>query len=241
MMGSHFWQGTWRGSAPAGEEHVRSREIVRHTGGIVRGKFPSRKNGRMVQHEGLLELDAIYLFEASPLIAGFREQPAAIRFADGTKLRKYTPDFEVTLMSGENVLVEVKPKAKLADPELDRKLKLLEDYFARRDQVFVVLTEEQLRLEPRQSNLRWVFHQAPRIYPQPLAIQVAVSSAAGAFPMSIRRATEVLGSAGVDPFSALLVGCLVCDLDRSVSLETLVQPPLEICHDWFRIAQTAEF
>jgi hypothetical protein len=35
----------------------------------MRGKFPSRKNGRMVHHEGLLELDAIYLFEASPLIA----------------------------------------------------------------------------------------------------------------------------------------------------------------------------
>lgn len=57
-MPINMWQGYWQGKAPSGIPHQRAREILRPTGGIVRGKFPSRKNGRMVQHEGLLELDA---------------------------------------------------------------------------------------------------------------------------------------------------------------------------------------
>lgn len=117
-MSSHKWQGTWRGQSPAGDTHQRSRIIVRPTGGIVRGKFPSRKNGRMIHHEGLLELDAIYLFEASPQIVRYREQPVTIKYPDGARLRRYTPDFELVLNTGEVVLIEVKPMRSLKDEEV---------------------------------------------------------------------------------------------------------------------------
>ena len=43
----------------------RAREVISPSGGIMRSKFPSRKNKRMVHCEGLLELDAAYLFEVS--------------------------------------------------------------------------------------------------------------------------------------------------------------------------------
>jgi hypothetical protein len=55
-MPINLWQGDWRGRNPNGNSHQRSREVIRHTGGIVRVKLPSRKNGRMVHNEGLLEL-----------------------------------------------------------------------------------------------------------------------------------------------------------------------------------------
>lgn len=132
-MPHHLWHGNWRGKIPDGDVHQRARTIIRPTGGIVRGKFPSRKNGRMVHHEGLLELDAIYLFEASPLIARFREQPITIQYPDGTRLRRYTPDFELVLATGEIVLVEIKPARRLAStdkgPPLRRpgKIRELED------------------------------------------------------------------------------------------------------------------
>ena len=119
-MASQLWQGTWLGRSPAGDQHRRSREVVRPTGGIVRGKFPSRKNGRMVHHEGLLELDAIYLFEASPQIVRYREQPVTIKYPDGARLRRYTPDFELVLTTGEVVLIEVKPMRSLKDDEVTR-------------------------------------------------------------------------------------------------------------------------
>lgn len=40
-MASNLWQGTWQGRSPAGDQHRRSREVVRPTGGIMRGKFPT--------------------------------------------------------------------------------------------------------------------------------------------------------------------------------------------------------
>ena len=94
---SKNWTGTWRGILPFGDNHLRAREVVKPTGTIMRGNFPSRKNGRMVQHEGLLERDAIYLFEASYRIKQYREQPITIHYPDGARLRRYTPDFELVL------------------------------------------------------------------------------------------------------------------------------------------------
>lgn len=98
-MTSLVWKGTWHGLARAWPAPPTCRTILRHTGGIVGSKFPSRKTGRMVHHEGLLELDAIYHFENSPLISAYTEQPETIQYPDDNRLRRYTPDFE--LFSGQ--------------------------------------------------------------------------------------------------------------------------------------------
>ena len=66
-MSANPWRGRWHGRTPAGDIHRRAREVISPSGGIVRGKFPSRKNGRMVHHEGLLELDAIYFLNPCSL------------------------------------------------------------------------------------------------------------------------------------------------------------------------------
>jgi len=141
----------------------RARKIVLPTGGIVRGKFPSRKNGRMVHHEGLLELDAIYLFEASSLIEKYRKQPETICYPDDTRIRRYTPDFELTLATGELVFIEVKPRRGLCDPEVRHKLDQVAQYLQRSEKSFVILDDETLRNEPRQSNVRAIYHGAPRV------------------------------------------------------------------------------
>lgn len=79
-MFDNAWNGKWQDGSPVGDHHERSRKIVRHTGITIRGKFPSRKNGRMVHHESLLELDAIYLFETFHRVREYREQPARINY-----------------------------------------------------------------------------------------------------------------------------------------------------------------
>ena len=231
-MSSTPWGGRWNGLLPAGDSHQRSRTIVRHTGGIVRGKFPSRKNGRMVHHEGLLELDAIYLFETSPRIVRFREQMPAIRYADGDRLRRYTPDFEVVLDTGELITVEVKPTRSLADAEVRHKIDCIRAYYRRREQAFVVLTEEVLRKEPRQSNLRWIYHQAPRVMPTQEAIRIALARIERNLPASLRQLSSLLKRHGVDPFSALLAGLLMCRLDLPVSMDTQVELNEENSHEW---------
>lgn len=235
-MSGNLWQGTWRGRAPAGDTHRRAREVISPSGGIVRGKFPSRKNGRMVHHEGLLELDAIYLFETSPRIAKYREQPPTIYYPDGARLRRYTPDFELILFTGEIVLVEVKPRRSLADDDVRHKLDCVVAHLQRSAQSFVILTDETIRQEPRQANLRAIYHQAARIPPACTALATALDRHRSQFPASMRRVRELLTERSVDPYSMLMAGLLRCELDEPVSTDTL----LYLCEDnndaWFCIA-----
>lgn len=235
-MSAHFWQGRWRGRGPAGDIHRRAREIISPSGGIMRGKFPSRKNGRMVHHEGLLELDAIYLFEASPRVARYREQPPTVHYPDGPKLRRYTPDFELLLVTGEILLIEVKPIRSLADSATRYKLDCVATHLRSRCTPFVILTDTSLRKEPRQSSLRWLYHQTPRLPPTAEAMRVALHKCRSHFPTSIKGASTVLADCGVDPYSLLFAGFLRCSLEAPVSLDTQVNLSKESGNDWFCIA-----
>lgn len=235
------WQGLWRGRTPSGDGHQRARTIVRPTGGIVRGKFPSRKNGRMVHHEGLLELDAIYLFEASPLIVRYREQPLTIRYADGARLRRYTPDFELLLQTGEVVLVEIKPERRLRAEDVRHTLDQIKEHMARSSVSFAVLTDQVIRCEPRLVNLKWIYHRAARVPPTSSALEVVLQRHITQFPTSISVACRLLGGSGTDPYSFLIAGQLQCDLSVPVTADTILTLRTEASHEWFRISQEHDF
>lgn len=100
----------------------RVREPVKPTTGRVVGYFPSVKNNRSIAWESQLEQKACYVFEFSPEIIKYREQPLSIYYRLNGELLRYTPDFELTLLSGELIYVEVKPGAKLQTQELQEKL-----------------------------------------------------------------------------------------------------------------------
>ncbi|MDT4289526.1 TnsA endonuclease N-terminal domain-containing protein [Methylomonas sp. MO1] len=252
-MSKNLWQGAWRGRQPDGDIHKRARNVITPSGGIVRGKFPSRKNGRMVHHEGLLELEAIYLFEASANIVRYREQPLTLHYPDGAKLRRYTPDFELVLTTGEIVLIEVKPVSSLGHDDVQHKLNCVAEHMRRSKMPFVILTDEVIRQEPRLSNLRWVYHRARRIPPSPDAMTVAINKIRHCLPISIAKATAMLRTTCIDPFSQLialsdidpcsllLAGHLRCALDQPISLETLIELNTEADNGWFCIAQEQGF
>lgn len=241
MMLSNTWSGRWNGVAPVGDKHTRARTIIRHTGGIVRGKFPSRKNGRMVHHEGLLELDAIYHFEASPQIIRYREQPVTIHYPDGTKLRRYTPDFELVLATGKTVLIEVKPVRSLEDEAVQHKLTCITSYLNRSARPFSILTGDTLRQDPLLSNLKWVYHQAARIPPSADLAKVAVHRFCDQLPISIGKAEALFREYGVDPYSLLMAGLLRCSLTQPITPETLIALTTEADDDWFCLSQKHGF
>lgn len=240
-MSNFLWQGLWRGRAPNGDGHQRARTIVRPTGGIVRGKFPSRKNGRMVHHEGLLELDAIYLFETSPLIVRYREQPLTIRYADGNRLRRYTPDFELLLETGEIVLVEIKPESRLRAEDVRHTLDQIKEHMVRGSVSFIVLTDQVIRREPRLANLKWIYHRAARVPPTTSALEVVLQRHINQFPTSISAAYRLLDGSGTDPYSFLIAGQLQCALSVPVSADTILTLSTEASHEWFRISQEHDF
>ncbi len=236
-----YWRGTWSGLSPAGLSHQRAREVLRSTGGIVRGKFPSRKTGRMVHYEGLLELDALYLFETSPLIACYTEQPVRIYYPDGARLRRYTPDFQLSLADGQEVLIEVKPAANAAHPDTRHSLAQIAAHFSRAGQAFEVLTDAVIRIEPRLSNVKVIHHEAARIRPELLKGEVSLRRLAANFPMEIHAAQAALSAFSLDPYSLLLAGQLVCDLSMPVGTNTLLNLNLENGHEWFRLSHRHHF
>jgi len=240
-MSTNMWQGQWQGRSPAGDIHQRARNIISPTGGIVRGKFPSRKNGRMVHHEGMLELDAIYLFETSPQIVRYREQPMTIHYPDGPKLRRYTPDFELLLVTGEIVLIEVKPTRFLEKEEIRHKFDRIEEHMGRASTPFVILTDKIIRKEPRLANLRWVYHGAARVSPTAAASRLALSKYGAQFPASIRIARALLAERSIEPFSLLLTGLLRCSLATPITLDTPINYSTEADHGWFWIAKEYGF
>lgn len=240
-MLTHMWQGQWQGNSPAGDIHRRARNVISPSGGIIRGKFPSRKNGRMIHHEGMLELDAIYLFETSPNIVRYREQPMTTHYPDGDRLRRYTPDFELLLVTGETVLIEVKPSRYLEKEEIRHKLNRIEEHMCRSSTPFVILTEKIIRQEPRLANLRWIYHAAARVPPTSDALRIAMNRHREHFPASIKAAREFLSAHHIEPFSLLLAGLLHCELETPITFETSINISTEADHGWFWIAKEHGF
>lgn len=240
-MSELHWGGNWHGRRPASEPHALARRVISPSGGIMRGKFPSRKNGRMVHHEGLLELDAIYLFEASPRVTSYREQPRTILFPDGVRLRRYTPDFELTLFNGERVLVEVKPSRSLQDADVRHKLERVASHLQRSGQLFVILTDEALRSEPRQSNVRRLYHQTPRRWPTDTACINALQPYRSQFPMPWSTLRQLLVERDIHPAILLFKGLLHCELDVPLTNDTLLHLAEENGDAWICVAQGNSF
>ncbi len=240
-MPTNLWSGRWNGRLPAGDNHRRAREVISPSGGIMRGKFPSRKNGRMVHHEGLLELDAIYLLEASPQVIGYREQPTTITYPDGPSLRRYTPDLEVTLDGSQSIWIEVKPKAYLLKEETQHKLERVAHQLRRNGQPFVILTDEVLRQQPRQSNIREICHRAMSIRSSDARLRHAIADCATALPATLEKTTQLLAPHGLNPYRLLMTGHLRCALDSPLSPATLISQAKESDDGWFWLAQEHGF
>lgn len=240
-MSKYIWTGDWRGREPSGPAHQRARTVITSSGGIMRGKFPSRKNGRMVHHEGMLELAAVYLFEASPEIDSYREQPLQITYPDGDRIRKYTPDFELTLKDGSTVWIEVKPMSSLAHDDVRHKLKQIALHLERSGITYVVLDDRVLRQEPRLSNIKLIWHRAPahrQTYEHSCA---AFAKHASSFPLSILHATALLETDGLDVYSLLLAGLIQCELSEPISADTSLTLLKETGHGWFSLSSEHGF
>ena len=240
-MATNLWSGQWNGRTPVGDNHRRARQVISPSGGIMRGKFPSRKNGRLVHHEGLLELDAIYLLETSPQVIRYREQPTTITYPDEGRVRKYTPDLEVTLQSGARIWAEVKPAVFLEREEIQHKLACVAAHLMRSGQAFVILTDDVLRQEPRQTNLRTICHRAMRVRPSAAFAQSVLRRCEKDLPASLTRATQLLAAHGAEPYSLLMAGLLRCRLDALLSPETQLTQPTEADDGWFWLAQEHGF
>lgn len=126
---------------------------------MVTGGFASRKNGRMMGFESLLERDYMILLEFDDAVERFEEQPVKIPFKKGVK--PYVPDilihYGVDHKPRRPLLAEVKHTSDLAKnrEKYDPKFALAQEYAADRDWDFRVVTEKEIRT-PRLASLKFL-------------------------------------------------------------------------------------
>lgn len=196
------------------------RKVVRPTGRGVRGRFPSRKMGRMISWESTLERDAVLHLEMSPAVVRYEEQPANIYYEDGGEMRHYIPDFEVHLSGGEILHIEVKPSRKLAQPDLARKYASIKRHYSEIGMGFRILTEKEIRVEPFLSNLNRLFQHLPRWSDEGLDGHIQSLDLLPA--KTITGAAAVCGSELVI-YRLIAAGHLFCDLSKPLSGNTTIK------------------
>src|SRR5690606_8555800 len=203
---------------------IRAREPVRPTAGKVVGFLPSVKNKRQVAWESQLEKKACLLFEFSPIVARYREQPITISFPSGGSIRKYTPDFELQLKTGQRIYVEVKPASKLADDELRAKFRDIDAFWQQHGCYFIVITDEELNQPVRQSNLSflrpYLSHQCSDDVIEQARLWLSSHQTA-----TLDELTSFIGSLS-DAYALLAQGHITFDLDQPIDLDSLltIQP-----------------
>lgn len=196
------------------------RKVVRPTGRGVRGYFPSRKMGRMVAWESTLERDLVLHLEMSPGVLRYHEQPVKIYYEDDGELRLYIPDFEVVLCDGEIIHMEVKPSRKLAQPDFARKYAKIRRHYADMEMGYRILTEKEIRVEPRLSSLQTLFQYLPRLDGENLEPHLE--------SFRLLPAKTITGAAAVcggetHVYRLIAAGHVVCDFSKPLSGHSAIQ------------------
>ncbi|MCO6689644.1 hypothetical protein [Pseudomonas asiatica] len=91
-------------------------------------QFPSRKNGRVMGCDSLLEADFCLLLERNPNIRSYTTQPCTVELL--APHTRYTPDFEVVYQSGKVAYYEIKHDNKYNSPRNVARRHLYEPLFA---------------------------------------------------------------------------------------------------------------
>ncbi|KAF3462133.1 transposase [Ralstonia solanacearum] len=215
------------------------RTVVTRSGSMPRGYFPSLKNGRMVEYEQTLEADACLLFEMSPLIQAYRQQPEKIWFPDGDRTRLYRPDYELELFNGKRVLVEIKPAKRLAKPDIRAKFDRIQEHMDRTERQFVILTEESVRQQPRLDNLRTLRRDMPSRDVEQGHIRTSLRKIIQSGATTLGEVTTLVGQSTT--FALLTQGYAACSLDQRFTTNTSITLCLEPRHDWFFLTQGRGF
>lgn len=206
----------WAGRLVA--TYIPARHVVTPTGGIVRGKFPSSKACRMISFEELLERDALYLFEFSPQIKDIHQQPFKFFYPCAGRVRRYTPDFELGLVNGDHLIVEIKPSKVLAKPAIAEKISAVRAAMTQQGRRFMVLTEKEIRLEPRLENLKVLYSLlrfAPSADQRQLLQKLRIQYGQGAL-LQMKDLIESFGRM-TDVLQLLAHGLVATDLMQTIS------------------------
>jgi hypothetical protein len=113
------------------------------------GIHVSPKTGQECHYRSGWEFEYMQWLDANPDIVGYRYEDVVISYVSNVKskrIRHYWPDFLVQQRDGQQLLVEIKPKRKLDQDRVQKKLKAAALWCQAHQVTLVVLTEKELKL-----------------------------------------------------------------------------------------------
>lgn len=199
-------------------QKLRAREAITRSNGLMRGKFPSRKMNCSIHWESQLERDAVLLFEFSEGIISYREQPLTTHYELDSKIRRYTPDFEITLSTGEVQLIEVKPALKLLAPKERLRFDRIKDHFSQKGYLFRFLTDKEIRHPTLLVNLKTLvrYRSAPL---SDFDKRRLINQLGGVRTISLLDAFRIFKNTSI--WQLIDQKILFCDLRRPVNEQTI--------------------
>lgn len=204
------------------------RKAVTRSGRGFRKRIPSTKLNRMVECESILEGDAALLLEYSPGVLSYQEQPTRIQYWDGERMRTYVPDFEVRLLDGARIHLEVKHSRDLAKPKIAEKYRAIAMHYQQTPVLFRIVTELECRREPLRTNLRRFSYLRTKALTETLPSSAELTRFLGERPMPLKDVERALG--GGIAHRLLAHGFLSCDLAAEIAPNTLITLVKGGCH-----------
>jgi hypothetical protein len=158
----------------------------------------TRLNGKLVSGESFLEIDALTVRDFD---GGFHDviaQPFKISLIVGSKTRRWTPDFLFLNNGRADEVVEVKMLSWLYHKEPEkaalakRRLNAMEAACADLGFSFTLLTEDEIRVEPRLYNAKMVQRHCGPLVPQSSMVLALSALAAAPDTITIREFSNMI-------------------------------------------------
>lgn len=202
----------------------------------VTGSFASRKNGRMLGFESLLERDCMILLEFDDRVEKFEEQPVRVQGIKGTS--PYVPDllihYKPSPQGKRVVLAEVKHTTDLAKnkEKYAPKFERAREYAKARNWDFEIITEVECR-PPRLPTLKFL-REYLHFEPEPSQVEQIISALDDAGgEMGLNSLLDQLCSTDMEQLTLVpvvwnLVATkqIMIDFDQPVDDKTLLSLPL---------------
>lgn len=132
---------------------LRARKVVTPSKFTTKGKYPSWKMQRMMEHESPYEKYAFMSLDANPSVIRYAEQPCIIHYEMDGIWRKHFPDIEVEFATHQE-LWEVKVMRDAQDPCVQHRTEFLTQRLAHIGKTYRLVLGEELAAQPRLQNIQ---------------------------------------------------------------------------------------
>lgn len=187
------------------------------------GKFPSLKNKKSIWFESHIERDFIYLIEFDEDVIKYREQPFKIQYFLNGKQHYYTPDFLVKRKKKKQI-IEIKPQSKIEKVEFIHFSKHMNKLLAEEGYEYLIITDLDIRLQPRLSNIKflWRYSRIPISTAHQILVQrifakssnISFSKLSSIFSQS-KQQREII-------FTLIFHQYLLIDIDKPITPDSVI-------------------